>query len=217
MSLARELGIKKGACARLTKELANYSEEAKTTAEKVASMRAAGEAPHDVKHAVSLEAESEREGLLGNRMIDGLANKGGKNEDDRSRVFRFLHLFSPSSPLSSPPPFPFTSGKHRRRVCPDGSGHATAPGRRRSRHAEAPGERERKSWFLSLFSFFGFSFSLEQLFSLFLSPSHDFSPQQKNLQDESDLSETPEDDVKAAREAAEAAEAALAKAAADGE
>ena len=61
MSLARELGIKKGACARLTKELANYSEEAKATAEKVASMRAAGEAPHDVKHAVRvLGGEKER-------------------------------------------------------------------------------------------------------------------------------------------------------------
>lgn len=61
MSLARELGIKKGACVRLTKELANYSEEARTTAEKVALMRAAGEPPHDIKHAVSERERREEE------------------------------------------------------------------------------------------------------------------------------------------------------------
>lgn len=86
MSLARELGIKKGACSRLTKELANYAEEAKTTAEKVASMRAAGEAPHDVKHAVSFKE-------LGNRMIDGK-----RRRRPVSRFFSFsLNLFSLSS------------------------------------------------------------------------------------------------------------------------
>lgn len=68
----------------------------------------------------------------------------------------------------------------------------------------------RKSWlFLSLFSF--------RLSFLSPSLSRCFKHIKTSLQDESDLSETPEEDVKAAREAAEAAEAALAKAAADGE
>lgn len=74
----------------------------------------------------------------------------------------------------------------------------------------------RKSWLLSLFSFHFFLFSLERLVSLLL-PLTLFQHTNKSLQDESDLSETPEEDVKAVREAAEAAEAALAKADADGE
>lgn len=101
MSLARELGIKKGSCVRLTKELANYSEEAKTTAEKVASMRAAGEAPHDVKHAVRVSGRRER---LGNRMIDGLTQKA---KTTGLAFRRFLSTsFSPLLVSFLPPPFP---------------------------------------------------------------------------------------------------------------
>lgn len=94
MSLARELSIKKGACTRLTKELANYSEEARTTAEKVASMRAAGEPPHDVKHAVREGEREEREGEL----LAGLINRSMVSSKKRRRrpvsCFVFLLLFS---------------------------------------------------------------------------------------------------------------------------
>lgn len=51
--LARALNIRKGAAARLTKELAGYTEEAASTAAKVAAMRASGADEHDIKHAVS--------------------------------------------------------------------------------------------------------------------------------------------------------------------
>ena len=219
MSLARELGIKRGACSRLTKELANYSDEAKATAEKVASMRAAGEAPHDVKHAV--RRGEEKRNVDGGRAIDR-----SRSEDDRSCVFslsllNLLSLFKNKRKQKQ-------TGEHRRRVRPDGPGHEAAPCRRCRRHAEAPGEEERKKerekerkkerkrrlkFSFSLSLSFSFSFSF-----LFLFLSHvSFFLQSKPKQDESDLSETPEEDVKAAREVAEAAEAALAKAAADGE
>ena len=49
----RTLKIKTGSVSRLTKELGLYSQEAASAADKVASLRAAGEDAHDVKHAVS--------------------------------------------------------------------------------------------------------------------------------------------------------------------
>jgi hypothetical protein len=179
MSLARDLGIKKGACARLTKELANYSEEAKTAAAKVASMRAAGAEPHDVKHAVSEKEKS----LNGDRW----STRTKRRKRNRRRpVWRFL-VFSSSHPLLPLFPSPYFNrsqqiGEHRRRVRPDGSGHKAAPGRHRGRHAEAPGERQ--SWFLSFF-FFLSSFSsppfLGTTLSLSCPVSHMISEQRKPI------------------------------------
>ena len=160
-------------------------------------------------------------------MVDENGNET-KRRRPASRCF-FSHPPSPSSSLSFLLPFPSSSlsflslslfflqpiqkqtGEHRRRVRPDGSGHEAAPGRHRGRHAEAPGEREERGF--GLFPLLSFLPLLLSLTRFFLNDAK----HEPSQQEESDLSETPEEDVTAAREAAEAAEAALAKAAADGE
>jgi hypothetical protein len=98
MSISRDLSIKKGALTRLTKELSSYADEARTTAEKVSAMRAAGEEPHDVKHAVRRGERREE-----SRVFESFGDIDGRrrtSEDDRSRVvviyFFFLNLFSTS-------------------------------------------------------------------------------------------------------------------------
>lgn len=56
---ARTLKIKTGSVSRLTKELGLYQDEAATAANRVASMRAAGDDAHDIKHAVGAKRERE--------------------------------------------------------------------------------------------------------------------------------------------------------------
>ena len=164
MSLSRDLSIKRGACVRLTKELANYAEEAKAAAAKVASMRAAGEEPHDVKHAVSRKKEK-RESLKG---IASMVEEK-KTKTTSLALLRF--------PLSDPLLLPLSfltpilnnktkPGEHRRRVRADGPGHEAAPGGHRGRHEEAPGERRERARERKGLRFLLFSLSLS------LCPSH---------------------------------------------